>query len=87
MKKIILFIVPIILLSLAIVVSCSKGEETGACTISCGGVGTGKPFFWKNHPFKTQEECREMGEERGKGCKASYCPPTGNDDDCFQVWP
>lgn len=73
---------------LAIGFSCSKdGGERGACTISCGGSGTGQPFVWTNHPFKTERECREMGEEKGGGCKASYCPPTGDSNDCYQVYP
>jgi hypothetical protein len=70
--------------------ACSN-EEKGACTISCGGSGTGQPLFWKNYPFKTESECKKMGEDQdkssGNACKASYCPPTGNSNDCFQVYP
>ena len=63
------------------------GDEPGACTISCGGSGTGQPFFWENIPFKTEKECKAIGQDRGSGCKASYYPPTGNSNDCYQVYP
>ncbi|MCW5912557.1 MAG: hypothetical protein KIT62_15925 [Cyclobacteriaceae bacterium] len=70
--------------------SCDK-EETGTCTVSCGGFGTGQPLFWKSYPFKTESACKKLGEDEdkssGNACKASYCPPTGNSNDCFQVYP
>ena len=77
----------ICIITLCFMSSCGKGGETGACTLSCGGAGTGQPFFWQNIPFVSESECQKRGEERGGGCKASYCPPTGNSNDCYQVYP
>jgi len=65
--------------------ACSK-QRTGSCTLSCGGYGTGQPFSSTTYPFKTVEECEELGRSRSD-CKASYCPPTGNSNDCYQVYP
>ena len=81
MKK----LTPFLLFCFFLCPSCGGGER-GACTVSDGGSGTGQPFFWKNYLFQTEEECRQLGEERGSG-KASFCPPTGDDDDCYQVYP
>lgn len=72
---------------LLVMPACGGGEERGTCSISCGGSGTGQPFVQVNHFFKTEKECISLGEERGGGCKASYCPPTGDPDDCRQVYP
>lgn len=74
----------IILISLP---SCSKINNKGACTITSGGFGTGQPFVMTTYPFTSESECRQMGEDRGRGYRASYCPPTGNSDDCYQVYP
>ncbi len=66
--------------------SCSD-NEAGNCSISCGGAGTGQPFVQTNQAFVTEDECRKLGEEKSGGCKASFCPPTGNSSDCYQVYP
>ena len=86
MKRI---LIPIFLTSFLILVnfSCGKESELGGCTVSSGGFGTGQPFRWTNHSFINEEDCRQLGEDCGKPCKASYCPPTGDDNDCYQVWP
>jgi hypothetical protein len=62
------------------------GEEAGTCSQSCGGYGTGQPFALITTPFKTKEDCIKMGQAR-TDCKTSFCPPTGNSNDCYQVWP
>ncbi|MDH3246593.1 MAG: hypothetical protein OEM26_18375 [Saprospiraceae bacterium] len=62
-------------------------SSSGNCSISCGGFGTGQPFVQTNHPFVSEAECIQLGMERSGGCKASYCPPTGDPDDCYQVYP
>jgi hypothetical protein len=66
---------------------CSKKNERGSCTLTTGGIGTGQPFVMTTYPFKTEQECRQMGEDRGQSYRASYCPPTGNSNDCYQVYP
>jgi len=85
MRKQFIFILAICLPGITNNYSCSK-EKTGSCTLSCGGYGTGQPFTSTTYPFKTIEECEEMGRSRSD-CKASYCPPTGNSNDCYQVYP
>ncbi|MEM7381638.1 MAG: hypothetical protein AAF361_10640 [Bacteroidota bacterium] len=68
--------------------SCSSDEEGGNCSISCGGVGTGQPFVQTNKAFVSEAECVKLGEEKeSASCKASFCPPTGDPDDCYQVYP
>ncbi|MEX0288461.1 MAG: hypothetical protein AB3N14_05075 [Flavobacteriaceae bacterium] len=68
--------------------SCSSDEEGGNCSISCGGFGTSQPFVQTNHPFVTEAKCIEIAREKqGSACKASYCPPTGDPDDCYRVYP
>lgn len=69
-----------------IATACRK-QKAGACTLSCGGFGTGDPFVMTNYAFITEEECKAMGQDRGRSCTASYCPPTGNSNDCYQVYP
>jgi hypothetical protein len=86
MKKQLLFKLTIGLACFLFISNCSK-QKTGACTLSCGGFGTGDPFVSTTYPFKTEQECKEMGQNRGGSCKASYCPPTGNSNDCYQVYP
>ncbi len=69
------------------ILSCG-GEEGGNCSISCGGFGTGQPFVQTNQAFVSQEECKKLGMAKNdKSCKASFCPPTGDPNDCFQVYP
>ena len=72
--------------ALGLNVSC-EDNEGGTCSISCGGAGTGQPFVQTNTPFVTEKKCKEMGMNKGGGCKTSYCPPTGDPDDCYQVYP
>ena len=68
--------------------SCSSDGEGGNCSISCGGFRTSQPFVQTNHPFVSESRCVEIAKEKqGSACKASYCPPTGNPDDCYQVYP
>ncbi len=68
--------------------ACSSDDELGSCSISCGGFRTGQPFSFTNHAFVSESRCVELAEEReGGACKASYCPPTGNDEDCYEVYP
>ena len=69
--------------------SCSSGDEgAGNCSISCGGFGTGQPFTLTNHPFVSESKCIELAKERNApACKAGYCPPTGDPDDCYEVYP
>ena len=74
-----------VLLAIIMLYSSCGDDEAGACTISCGGAGTGQPFVWTNYPNKTESDCKKLGED--KKCKASYGPPTGNSNDCFQVYP
>ena len=74
-------------LGICLVISCGGDQEGGNCSISCGGFGTGQPFVQTNHPFVTEDDCRNMGMAKSADCKTSYCPPTGNSDDCFQVYP
>ncbi len=68
-------------------ISSCKDKEGGNCSISCGGAGTGQPFVQTNNAFVSESECRQMGMAKGKSCKTSFCPPTGNSNDCFQVYP
>ena len=77
-----------VLLVLIMCFSCSSDNEGGNCSISCGGIGTSQPFVQTNTPFVTEAKCVELGKEKeGSACKASYCPPTGDPDDCYQVYP
>ena len=62
-------------------------SDSGGCTVSCGGFGTGDPFTSTQYMFISESECREEGERRSGSCRASYCPPTGNESDCYQVYP
>ncbi len=81
---------PLIVFTLFLVLSfsCSSEEEGGNCSISCGGFRTSQPFVLTNHPFVSESECIKIAKEKdGSACKASYCPPTGNSDDCYQVYP
>ncbi len=74
--------------SLFLFFSCSSDEQGGNCSISCGGIGTSQPFVLTNHPFVSESECVKIAEEKqGSACKASYCPPTGDPDDCYEVYP
>ncbi|MEQ8423144.1 MAG: hypothetical protein RIA63_00440 [Cyclobacteriaceae bacterium] len=86
MSKINAFLVALTLISLMWLSACGD-KDAGNCSISCGGAGTGQQFVQTNHPFVSEGECRKMGEDRGKGCKTSFCPPTGNSNDCYQVYP
>ena len=72
---------------LGLLISCGKESELGGCSVSCGGFRTGQPFVQTNHRFISEADCITKGEEAGPNCKASYCPPTGDSDDCYQVWP
>ncbi|WP_299553083.1 hypothetical protein [Seonamhaeicola sp.] len=68
--------------------ACSADNAGGNCSISCGGFGTSQPFVQTNHPFVSESECIKIAKEKaGSACKASYCPPTGDSDDCYQVYP
>ncbi len=72
----------------AILLGCSSDGEGGNCSISCGGFGTSQPFVQTNHPFVSESECVQIAmEKEGSACEASYCPPTGDPDDCYQVYP
>ncbi len=83
MKPLLLFV-----LALVLFFSCSSEDELGSCSISCGGFRTSQPFSFTNHAFVSESRCVELAEEReGSACKASYCPPTGNDEDCYEVFP
>ena len=70
-------------------ISCNSSDgEGGNCSISCGGAGTGQPFVQTNIAFVSESECAQLGMEKNDAsCKASFCPPTGNSNDCFQVYP
>ncbi len=68
-----------------LIMSCGDSSEMGGCSVACGGLGSGRPFSQTNYKFINEQECKDKGE--AKGCKASYCPPTGNSDDCYQVYP
>jgi hypothetical protein len=85
MKKLFLFILAFSLPCLLFYSACSK-QKTGACTLSCGGFVTSQPFVLTTYPFKTEQECRELGQSRSS-CKASFCPATSNSNDCYQVYP
>lgn len=87
MKNQLLLVISLFIISMCMLTSCGKGGELGGCSVSCGGSGTGQPFVQTNYRFINEADCRTKGEERGGGCKASYCPPTGNSDDCYQVYP
>jgi hypothetical protein len=87
MKKLINLFVFFCVVCIFSLMSCDGGSELGGCSVSCGGLGTGQPFRQTNYMFINEADCRKKGEESSGGCKASYCPPTGNSDDCYQVYP
>lgn len=73
---------------LIMVYACSSDGLGGNCSISCGGAGTGQPFVQTNTAFVSEEECEQLGRDKNNAsCKASFCPPTGNSNDCYQVYP
>ncbi len=89
MKQLILLSSVILIGFSLILISCSSSDgEGGNCSISCGGAGTGQPFVQTNKAFVSESECVKLGKEKNDGsCKASFCPPTGDSDDCYQVYP
>ncbi|MDN5213295.1 hypothetical protein QQ020_14595 [Fulvivirgaceae bacterium BMA12] len=88
MKKLTIALLSLAWPCLLFIASCASDEGGGGnCSISCGGFGTGQPFVQTNHPGTTESDCMKMGEEKGRSCKTSFCPPTGDPDDCYQVYP
>ncbi|WP_422082703.1 hypothetical protein [Ulvibacterium sp.] len=73
---------------LSVISSCSSDGEGGNCSISCGGFGTGQPFVQTNKAFVSESECVQLGKDKDDAsCKTSFCPPTGDPYDCYQVYP
>ena len=87
MKKLILAFATFFVLGICLMTACGENSELGGCSVSCGGFGTGQPFVQTNYAFINEADCRAKGEERGGGCIASFCPPTGDSNDCRQVYP
>lgn len=78
----------IALFGIVLLLSCSSEGGGGNCSVSCGGFGTGQPFVQTNHPGVSESKCVQIGKDKNDGsCKASFCPPTGDPDDCYRVYP
>lgn len=74
--------IKVLILALALPFGFCAKEETGNCKLSCDN-GFGQLFTSKTFHNKTVMECAKLGES--EECKATYCPPTGNVNDCYTV--
>jgi len=80
--------IALIFSSILLLQTSSCGDsELGGCTIDCGvvGVTTITSTFYRG---LSESECIEKAQAKGgPNCKANFCPPTGNANDCYRVFP
>jgi len=77
----------IICISFLIAACGSSSDGKGGCTVDCSDLGSSINI--KNYRFISEDECRAHADaETAKkfSCKVWYCPPTGNEDDCYRVY-
>lgn len=77
----------IICISFLIAACGNSGDGKGSCTVDCSVLGSSIDIT--TYRFISEDKCRAHADAtapRGYPCKVWYCPPTGNEDDCYRVY-
>jgi len=73
-----------------VVVGCGGGDDDGGgggCTVDCSDLGGSTDITLYSNI--SEDDCRAHADAETAEhfpCKVWYCPPTGNEDDCYRVY-